>query len=395
MANEYLDKTGLQIYHNKVKQELTGVKSQLEEKAYKSFVTLEEYGAVGDGVTNDTNALKQALKDSKVIKLLPKIYLIEENIELEEGQEISGEFSNISSKTKLMFKNGCGLIIPKRYSALKNLMLRGDGTGVAIRLNGEDTHKCMFENLIIENFMTAFDCDTILWDNIFYNMRINSCSIGFKASETRSSMLSTFINIYFNNVKQMLIGYGMKAKFSSCNFGICASNTILTGNVSDIIFENCNFECDKIIDDTRSIFSLSSRNLKFSNCSFKIRANLTVHVFDIFSSLESLIFENCSYKNIGGTIPDENFFNPKFFKMSRYGALEFNGSCSTLPRPIGISGDGDCYWIDNQKNTPITTYNQVDKAKLNIGQFIYVKKNSKLGYYDGSNIIDFTGAIIL
>lgn len=31
MANEYLDKTGLQIYHNKVKQELTGVKSQLAE----------------------------------------------------------------------------------------------------------------------------------------------------------------------------------------------------------------------------------------------------------------------------------------------------------------------------------------------------------------------------
>lgn len=39
MANEYLDKTGLQIYHSKVKQELTGVKSCLEDKVNKNEVT--------------------------------------------------------------------------------------------------------------------------------------------------------------------------------------------------------------------------------------------------------------------------------------------------------------------------------------------------------------------
>lgn len=52
MANEYLDKNGLQLYHNKVKQEIAGVKSQLEDNALNSIevdASLTKLNSVVDG----------------------------------------------------------------------------------------------------------------------------------------------------------------------------------------------------------------------------------------------------------------------------------------------------------------------------------------------------------
>lgn len=64
MANEYLDKTGLQIYHNKVKQELTGVKSQLEEKANQ--VSVDFLSGVGRGDKSQKGMLTFVTDDARI-----------------------------------------------------------------------------------------------------------------------------------------------------------------------------------------------------------------------------------------------------------------------------------------------------------------------------------------
>lgn len=67
MANEYLDKNGLQLYHNKVKQELTNVKSQtdikLKEKASETSLEVERaritnLASMSEGATTNDAELR-------------------------------------------------------------------------------------------------------------------------------------------------------------------------------------------------------------------------------------------------------------------------------------------------------------------------------------------------
>jgi len=53
-------------------------------------VTLEEFGAVGDGVTDDSDALRAAIADGRIIALLDKTYLCSQSVEIRTGLVIIG-----------------------------------------------------------------------------------------------------------------------------------------------------------------------------------------------------------------------------------------------------------------------------------------------------------------
>ena len=61
-----------------VHEDIPSINSQLEQKAYKSTISPEEYGAKGDGVTDDSQAIQNAINSltkGGTIVFSPKTYV--------------------------------------------------------------------------------------------------------------------------------------------------------------------------------------------------------------------------------------------------------------------------------------------------------------------------------
>lgn len=83
MANEYKLSYTAEEINNKL-----GQVSQLSEEIADLAVTPQMYGAVGDGVTDDTQALKTALAENSAVFLPKGTYLITEPIDLTQGKSL-------------------------------------------------------------------------------------------------------------------------------------------------------------------------------------------------------------------------------------------------------------------------------------------------------------------
>lgn len=65
----------------------------LKLKVIKDYVTPEMFGAVGDGVTDDSQAIQNAINSGKVVKFSKKIYLVSSPITIEQYSTIKGDFA--------------------------------------------------------------------------------------------------------------------------------------------------------------------------------------------------------------------------------------------------------------------------------------------------------------
>lgn len=354
------------------------------------YVTPQMFGAKGDGVTDDTVAFKNTIENSDVI-VLKGTYKISENIEITERKTITSLSDIIGGDSGIIFENGCGFIFKSRYITLKNVSITGNNSGTCIVFdNAEHAHFIAIENVLINKFETAFKNNTIMWDCTFTNIRVNNCTNGFVAHDTYSSMLITFINVYFNRVKQILNARGMTSIFIGCNFGICDTNAILIENNTNICFMNCNFEWDELPERGGTVFVINSLSTKFVTCDFKVKANENNFVFETYAQMENLSFENCHYENYGGTMPITNFFNKSHLSSNCYGAIKFIGGCSSMPRPSNLTSGQMMNWIDFEKGRPLTMWKTWDASKLSVGQFVYDTNVQKILYFNGTNLCDIS-----
>ena len=66
----------------------------LKKKTIKDYVTPEMFGAVGDGVNDDTNAIRQALENSNYVFLPEGTYRITDKIQIPQGKMLFGTGTN-------------------------------------------------------------------------------------------------------------------------------------------------------------------------------------------------------------------------------------------------------------------------------------------------------------
>lgn len=360
----------------------TIVDQQTQINYLSTYVTPQMFGAVGDGVADDTIAFKNALKNGVNI-YLEGTYKITENIEITERKTIA----SFGSTASIIFENGCGFIFKSRYITLKDVNITGSGEGTCIIFNEtEHAHFVKIENVIITKFETAFENNTVMWNCTFVNIRVNNCTNGFVNQDTSPSMLTTFINVYFNDVKHPLNASGTTSIFINCNFGICDTLAIRIDNNANVCFMNCNFEWDKIPENDGAVFIVNSLSAKFVTCEFKVKASENNFVFNTYPQLNNLSFENCEFKDYGGTMPTTNFFNRAHFDSRYYGAIKFIGGCPSIPRPYNLNTAQVPNWIDIEKGAPLKIYGSYDASKLTTGQFVYDSYTKKMLYFNGTNL---------
>ena len=174
------------------------------------FITPEQYGAVGDGKTDDTDAIKnaiQAVADSGGgIVLMRKEYLVTSTITLALNVILEGisKFASIIMKAQ----EASAVYVPglNKHTGIKNLSIRGNfnisshssmkRSYIGLQIGKPDADKssdenalyyAVFENVMIYGFGTGLDVNLYSWTLFAKGFRIESCFYGMWNYSTDNS----------------------------------------------------------------------------------------------------------------------------------------------------------------------------------------------------------------
>ncbi len=280
----------------------------------KDFVTLEDFGAKGDGVSDDTAALKKAVESGRNIKLLSKkSYCV----------NLIDTLLNVNNIT----------IYSEEQSIIKSAVSASD-TG----LSDTGFHYCFYltgKNFAIKN--VTFDANNEWlerpivesgneWDN--YIKKRNSTIGNTKITDSENVNLS---NVKFlNGLFSLKISKSSKIKVYECEFSkTIADSLYITDGTTDAIVENCiahyngdDTYCVNVdgsgIPERVTFINCSGHNLygylckvyggkkvSFVNCSGICQRTGGLSVEAPSESVwgkttENIIFENCVVKSRGG-----------------------------------------------------------------------------------------------
>lgn len=154
------------------------------------YVTLEMFGAVGDGINDDSNALKLAISSNKPILLLNKTYLISKGISAQQLNIKGQGFNSILKYT------GTGYLFTltensTRYGTLfSDLKIDCSDTGSGININTKKSWGSKIINCAIINSVVGIRsiCIETLIDGCSlynYNIIYNSTGIILNATDSR------------------------------------------------------------------------------------------------------------------------------------------------------------------------------------------------------------------
>lgn len=278
-----------------------------KKKIVKDYVTPQMYGAVGDGVTDDTEAILSAINSGNEVIVPNGIYRITSPIEISKNEiQVSSIGKNINmDKCVFLFDRCDGVILRGscRYIKFDGITFRSSVTenntytAISCKKLGEeknlaDVHKVIFTNMFFINFNTAIsDGDCTMWNCEFSHIRTQNVAIGVSFGQTTNNenFGIIFKDVFFEKSK-LLIKHS-KLTFLGSNFGFTQANSITISNNSVIDFDNCNFEMDTE-DITGIIIRLNGKDFLFRNCQFLLFGDNAV-MLSTDSDIRTVRFEGC------------------------------------------------------------------------------------------------------
>ncbi len=212
----------------------------------QTFVTPEMYGAVGDGSTNDSTALQNAINSGYAVYLGSKNYRITTGLTLTTTVKIfgNGKASIISTNSNITILNITG-----DYNTIENISLVGNSSGAAqtgisaIGVVGLTSYR-------LNNIVTNCYFFSLNYSGLLSQYMVGSSS----GSKHEGSFLVS--NCEYN-------------VFSNCSVQNCTTGVVFTGG-------NNNFTGGQIVDNTTGVSLLSGTNDGHCNMSgTKINHNTT------------------------------------------------------------------------------------------------------------------------
>lgn len=270
----------------------------------RTYVNVKDFGAIGDGTTDDTEAIQAAIDSLK------DVYFPTNNNEtykvtatLHTGREGQSFFCDPYSNTGIMFHINDQVTplfsVDHELIRFINIHLRSHtrDTGIAIQAEAP--------NAYVDGVFTNNTDVTIMDSDIsnFYKGIVTNAR-GPRIADTTFAVLTTAIEVYWNNqsssigtdVGQVLYGndYGMRGiQILDCRFHVISSNCILfdSGNPTGAIIDSNRY------DVGTGYFLRTSSGVVMKNC---IVSNNTIQ----YANVQSIRFED----DIQDTIIDGNVF---------------------------------------------------------------------------------------
>lgn len=431
-VNNYFSNLDVQEEINKKIDEL------ITTGEFNSFLsgiyTPEMFGAKGDGVTDDTEAIQKALAFNNVN--ISKNYLITENLVLHSNLKIFGggtitkkvEFNdsylnhcifsctdsnnidinniNLMSNSLAISVHGCSnvnitnlIINSEKYSILISDSEKNESNGITI------------SNIKLENDVTIISSDGIHVDGGCSNIYIYNVSgttgDDFIALNAIEGIRKTIKNVIIDNIKCsgyagvriygqlncVIENVSINNSYINSNNGIRLTNIVGFTEINlnaptfnNIVFNNC------IVNSSiRNVFlSYINGSVIFNNCTFVTTANPNVGFFN--SSINSLlIFNNCIFNTNSTAFIQDCVVGTPPENCNTYGNITLN-NCDikkvflcfgTNKKTININNcDIDTYLIT--RTNPDVIDLSIKDSRINIIPFsgaskgIYTIKNSIL-----------------
>lgn len=275
------------------------------EIIYDDIVNVKQFGAKGDGSTNDTNAFKMALLTGKPVFIPNGDYLITDNLTV--NNDIFGEdkyyshliFSGLTSGTY-------AITIGAGYTALKNFRITSTDTtqttGTSIDFNGINTTGKIYvllEDVYISNFNRGLDLGDNSWNNNFVRLMITYCNNGiYLASECNDDAF------YDCLVKSCKTGFhkiaGLTVTIQGGDFSYNETAVKLEDH-GDLNLIGVYFELNKNYSVYCTFGMSAFESINVSDCSFT-ENNTTTRIFYFNGNSSSKAsIKNCFFKNVGNT----------------------------------------------------------------------------------------------
>ena len=286
---------------NNFNDDIQEVNTQLEQTKVKTdwIVNVKEFGAKGDGVTDDTHAFNLATRGyekhtggnssdfNRTIIVPDGNYLIEGTVYVHKGQHLkgSGQGSSrilipVKSDGPTTFRLGHSLVDGVEVQdtgglppAITNLQTQGGSVSKPV-FDGEGVAGISLNNLFITGASTAINMPS--GDFQGYNLTIDDGSVGIRLGGSRNVI--TACSFFWNN------------------FAIISNR-----DTYDVIISDSNFHFDKFASIQLNNHKI--KNLQITNCNFSSNAQDPTFYSTIFlNGIENLdmTISDCHFSNQNG-----------------------------------------------------------------------------------------------
>ena len=283
----------------------------LKLQTIKDYVTPEMFGAKGDGVTDDTEALQSCLDSGKSVFLNKKRYLCGMLTLNSNSVTILGNGATLQAVERTQ---RCVLLCNSRYCHISDLQIVGfdsydydtlsanDSSGIEFTISG---CKNIFQQLVITGFAKLiYASGNSFWDNHFFRVQFGGTGV-YAVKSDHTVLDCTFYGCSYNSCKEYISLNGGNIGFYYCNFGNSLNESLgkFINDCRSVRFVGCNFEEAK---PTKyyMYFATSMSSFIFSGCHFhqlkkSSSADSRCGFIQLFSGdiRNHIRFEKCSFQN--------------------------------------------------------------------------------------------------
>ena len=305
----------------------SSVPTNVEDKL-SEYVSVQDFGAVGDGVTDDTAAFNAAIATGRnvIVPWTASGYVVN-NVSVVSNMSITGEKSGISSTTckLIVTSNNAGAFRQSTSNPVFQVYIGNLAIEAASSVTGACAYKqddksiytayCVFENIETSaNLLLSYD-------GFFIFTEWRGCRDGYIGtagaqghgwincipsswSQPNKANLNVVRNSHcFDAVAGSAaiaaavdIGYGVNWSFDGCDFEDLTLQAVRTRGVFNVNFQNGWFE--RITAAQVATFDVSptpdgSRPVSFDNCTFDL-VNTTTYCVTV-GAASNVAFRNCGF----------------------------------------------------------------------------------------------------
>lgn len=340
-------------------------------------VTVEEFGAVGDGTTDSTQAFKAALATGKNVLCNGDDYLLTDKIVLENHRQmLSG-----SGKTVLHFvatnADKVGIEIKAHYVSISRICISGTGIGNGLffaRADPEvhDTRSLpRVDDVSINGFEKAITTNSKLYQAQFNAIMITDCTYGIHFPNTYPESGKIFgpVGIVFNNTLIMRTKYPYyivyaNMVFTALNVGL-REDTVCYTETGQFIFIDSKYESESN-SEMDYMVDVKSATHVYIGCHFAFASEKIAAAGFRCTNSKGLAFLGCSYVNNGGTTKIAHFIAPDSTFARNRAVVYGPGDYADLPRPIlDDYPENKKYYVDFNAEASVPAFDpEADEGKV-------------------------------